>query len=382
MAASAATLSPEVAAGPQAAPDSADLEAVAQRMRRLHLATIGLDAADGHARMAMDRMTALEDAAAAARDVQAAQVRQVRLAAAGGVAAVMAALRAEADPRARAARRAALSVRRFAWTATERDWRGAQASVAQLAATRFRNELLVRDLDERALQVARQRDAVDDLPLAAVAMAARNRPSMQDSFAVQLADIPFDQVPVGLGEPQLTSAALRSQRGMVMGPMPMPSRGQGLPWPPLGDVAAQGSNEGGMDQLDGSLTAWSGLLASIPATGDALDLDRMTDRGLVLQAPAGGAIAAPDAGTVVFAGSFRSYGQILIIDHGNDYHTLMAGFSHLDVAEGAHVQAGERIGGMDPGSSVPGRLYVEVRRRGVPVDPMPWLAAREDKVRG
>jgi septal ring factor EnvC (AmiA/AmiB activator) len=85
---------------------------------------------------------------------------------------------------------------------------------------------------------------------------------------------------------------------------------------------------------------------------------------------------------VVFAGSFRSYGQILIIDHGDDYHTLMAGFSHLDVQEGAIVRAGERIGSTGGVSGVLGRLYVEVRRRGVPVDPMPWLAAREDKVRG
>ncbi|WP_191060543.1 murein hydrolase activator EnvC family protein, partial [Geminicoccus harenae] len=105
-------------------------------------------------------------------------------------------------------------------------------------------------------------------------------------------------------------------------------------------------------------------------------------RGILLDPPASGTVLAPEAGKIVFAGAFRSYGQILIIDHGNGYHTLMAGFARLGVAAGAEVLAGERIGTVGVGPDVPGRLYVELRRKGVPVDPMPWLAAREDKVRG
>jgi septal ring factor EnvC (AmiA/AmiB activator) len=72
----------------------------------------------------------------------------------------------------------------------------------------------------------------------------------------------------------------------------------------------------------------------------------------------------------------------LIIDHGDGYHTLMAGFSHLNIGLGAVVQPGDVVGSLDVASGSAGQLYVEVRHQGVPVDPMPWLTAREDKVRG
>ena len=92
-------------------------------------------------------------------------------------------------------------------------------------------------------------------------------------------------------------------------------------------------------------------------------------------------VVAPFDGKVVFAGPFKGYGQILIIQHGDAYHTLLAGMARVDAALGQLLLAGEPIGVM--GSQEAGtRLYVEVRRKGQPVNPLPWFTAARDKVRG
>jgi septal ring factor EnvC (AmiA/AmiB activator) len=92
-------------------------------------------------------------------------------------------------------------------------------------------------------------------------------------------------------------------------------------------------------------------------------------------------VVAPFDGKVVFAGPFKGYGQILIIQHGDAYHTLLAGMRRVDAIFGQQLLAGEPIGVM--GSQEAGtRFYVEVRRKGQPVNPLPWFTAARDKVRG
>ena len=92
-------------------------------------------------------------------------------------------------------------------------------------------------------------------------------------------------------------------------------------------------------------------------------------------------VVAPFDGRVVFAGPFKGYGQILIIQHGAAYHTLLAGMRRVDASLGQRLLAGEPIGVM--GTRKEGtRLYVEVRRKGQPVNPLPWFTTTTDKVRG
>lgn len=92
-------------------------------------------------------------------------------------------------------------------------------------------------------------------------------------------------------------------------------------------------------------------------------------------------VVAPFDGHVVFAGPFKGYGQILIIQHGDAYHTLLAGMRRVDATSGQQLLAGEPVGVM--GLQEAGtRLYVEVRRKGEPVNPLPWFTAAKDKVRG
>ncbi len=115
-----------------------------------------------------------------------------------------------------------------------------------------------------------------------------------------------------------------------------------------------------------------------------------TLKGISLQTRAEARITAPSDGWVVYAGPFRSYGQLLIINTGGGYHILLAGMSRIDVSLGQFVLAGEPIAVMGPqttasqggnGSSRP-VLYVELRKDGRPIDPDPWWAAASEKVQG
>lgn len=106
------------------------------------------------------------------------------------------------------------------------------------------------------------------------------------------------------------------------------------------------------------------------------------DKGLTFVSDLAQPVRAPRSGTVVFAGPFLSFGLLLIVDHGHEYHSLLAGAARLDVRVGDVVVAGQIVGSIDGSEAVPARLYLELRHNGRPINPLPWLAAREDKVRG
>lgn len=113
------------------------------------------------------------------------------------------------------------------------------------------------------------------------------------------------------------------------------------------------------------------------------------NRGITMEVARGTAVLAPFGGRVVYAGPFRDYGQLLIIEHGEGYHLLLAGLGRIDSALGESVLAGEPIGivgnivsPVAGGGGPPSRLYLELRRNGRPIDPMPWLGTSTDKVSG
>jgi septal ring factor EnvC (AmiA/AmiB activator) len=105
-------------------------------------------------------------------------------------------------------------------------------------------------------------------------------------------------------------------------------------------------------------------------------------RGITIESRAGALVTAPFDGVVVFVGPFRGYGQLLIIEHSEGYHSLLAGMGRIDGALGQWVLAGEPVGVMGSDLGEAYRLYVELRRDGQPVDPLPWLAAADRKVSG
>ncbi len=123
-----------------------------------------------------------------------------------------------------------------------------------------------------------------------------------------------------------------------------------------------------------------------------------TEKGLTVAARAGAQITAPCDGWVVYAGPFRNYGQLLILNAGSGYHVLLAGMERISVDPGQFVVTGEPVAVMgDGGGQVPAALaagsgqassarsvlYVEFRKDGTPVDPGPWWATNNgEKVRG
>ncbi len=105
-----------------------------------------------------------------------------------------------------------------------------------------------------------------------------------------------------------------------------------------------------------------------------------TLRGLRVETRSGAQVVAPHGGTVAFAGPFRGYGNLLIIEHGGGYHTLLAGLGRIDAVVGQRLSAGEPIGVMADGASP--TLYVELRRKGQPINPLPWLTASKGNASG
>ena len=105
-------------------------------------------------------------------------------------------------------------------------------------------------------------------------------------------------------------------------------------------------------------------------------------KGIVIETRKGARVVAPFDGQVVFAGAFRGYGQILIVEHSEGYHSLIAGISRIDVSVKQYVLGGEPVGLMGDGPDAGLRLYLEIRQRGRPINPLPWLAADKRKVSG
>lgn len=96
--------------------------------------------------------------------------------------------------------------------------------------------------------------------------------------------------------------------------------------------------------------------------------------GLDIAAPAGAPVRAVAPGRVVHAGWFKGYGNIIIIDHGDGYHTLVAHLASMRTAMGESVDPGAVIGTVGDSGSLKGAyLYFEIREKGRPVDPKAWL---------
>jgi septal ring factor EnvC (AmiA/AmiB activator) len=210
----------------------------------------------------------------------------------------------------------------------------------------------LRDLIERAEAAERDREARE-------AEARRKREAEEARLAAAAAAAPPPGAHAGEGNPAERPAVATAPA------LPDPTR-------PAGSRPfSQAQGQMLLPTAGEMVTGFGGTAGS---TGEA-------SKGMTFATRPGAEVVAPFDGRVLFAGAFRGYGQILIIGHGDGYHSLVAGLDRIDSSVGQWLVAGEPIGRMSANEARP-RLYLELRHNGQPINPLPWLATRDAKVKG
>lgn len=98
----------------------------------------------------------------------------------------------------------------------------------------------------------------------------------------------------------------------------------------------------------------------------------VTSKGITIQTRDVAQVTSIFDGTVIFAGPFRGYGNLIIVEHGEGHLTLLAGLSSIDCEIGQLLLAGEPVGLMGTGEAET-NLYVEIREDNKPVNPLSWI---------
>ena len=111
----------------------------------------------------------------------------------------------------------------------------------------------------------------------------------------------------------------------------------------------------------------------IQAYGDTLPTGRKAE-GITLRTRANAQVVAPSDAIIEYAGSFRSYGKMLILRTGDGYHIVLYGLSDVYTTLGQSVLAGEPIGQMTSRTDVQPDLHMELRKDGIPEDPTKWMS--------
>lgn len=225
-------------------------------------------------------------------------------------------------------------------------------AIAQLDHERRDLEFLQAETHAAAAQTAEERDSVRETS-GQLAAQAKDLRALVDRLLEQERRE---------AERRAAEARARSQAGT-------PPKGSTIPDPPEAYAALEGS-------------------AALPARGritgrfGQADENGVPLRGIRIETRPGGQVIAPADGKVMFAGPFRGYGQLLIIAHGGGYHSLLAGFGRIDRSVGQWVLAGEPVGLLTNSPGEKPVLYLELRRKGETVNPLPWLASGDRKVSG
>jgi septal ring factor EnvC (AmiA/AmiB activator) len=119
-----------------------------------------------------------------------------------------------------------------------------------------------------------------------------------------------------------------------------------LPWPTEGSVVRPFGR-----QRTSGLNAW------------------VIHQGILLETRPSSLVASVGEGSVIFTGPFRSYGQVMILDHGSNFFTIYGGLGEILKLKGAEVRSGEIIAR----TGRRGNLYLEIRRGAEALDPLLWL---------
>lgn len=100
-------------------------------------------------------------------------------------------------------------------------------------------------------------------------------------------------------------------------------------------------------------------------------------KGVFIRAAEGAEVKAVASGTVVFADWLRGFGNLLVIDHGDDFLSVYGNNESLLAAVGSVVKHGDSVATVgNSGGNADSGLYFELRHRGQPFDPLRWVGSR------
>ena len=127
------------------------------------------------------------------------------------------------------------------------------------------------------------------------------------------------------------------------------------------EPAPESKHRRGVEEARGGL--------SPPVEGEVVGRAGPGGRGVVLKTKPGAPVRSPWSGKVAYAGPLSGYGRVVVMDHGQRVHTVMARLGSLSVEAGQNLEAGAMVGRVDSH----GRLYLEVRKSTRPQNPLLWL---------
>ncbi|MBX7201110.1 MAG: peptidoglycan DD-metalloendopeptidase family protein [Rhodospirillaceae bacterium] len=254
----------------------------------------------------------------------------------------------------------------------------AAAAAAALLAKHAKLETLEREKAARQVQLASRSEELDTR----LAKMAREAQDLRDLFA-KLAEEKAARDKAAAEKAKAEEAARAAEAAKAAKAKPAEPQ---APPAPTHDVAVTRSFAKARGTMPFPVT---GTLATrYGAAGGSAEDPSSRAKGITITTRGGAQVVAPFDGIVAFAGPFRGYGQLLIIEHSEGYHTLLAGMGRIDAVVGARVLAGEPVGVMENASTTAGEktggpsLYVELRRDGQPINPLPWLASAAGKSSG
>jgi septal ring factor EnvC (AmiA/AmiB activator) len=217
---------------------------------------------------------------------------------------------------------------------------------------------------EQALTVRRQQLAAVESRQRIESRSAQGIASREADRALALAEEARDLS--ALMERLRADGSLRSELAALPGPVPRPDRPGSL----------MVVNDAPPTPAASASLAWimpvSGRIVS--GFGDAAgsgSSDGARAVGITLAPVASAQIVAPAAGRVAFAGDYRGYGRIVIIDHDGGWTSLITNLGRLDVGVSARVLQGSPLGLAGPGRPT---VTVELRKDGTPVNPLALIS--------
>lgn len=217
-----------------------------------------------------------------------------------------------------------------------------EAATALAALAKGQQALVAQRASLAALADERRRAANS---LAGVAIAEQDRAMAMGEEARDLGELM-----TRIGDAASTNARLASLSGPVLRPA-RPGAPRPLPIETAGDAG----------QAPYRLPAIGAIVGGLGEVSDA----GVRARGLTIATRSGAQVVAPTGGRIAYAGAYRGYGNIVIIDHGRGWTTLVTGLAALDARVGDPVEQGSPIGKAGPSRPT---ITVELRRNGTPVD--------------